>query len=212
MKRLKASLFASALGLLLLAGAEAKAGIDWSYDWTPSSTVIWSDNSHSSLTMTNQSPNTAVGNSDIIATELAANSKTADATPDLFTHDNYTLKMKLTDTASGAFTTLTFTGDISGMVSAHSTNTTNVFHSPMSITGIHLGSNIYDVTIGPYTGPGPGGGLTGSIGAHVNVKPAGGNPNPSPEPTSLVLGCLGMSFAGLAAWRKRRNPGELIAA
>jgi hypothetical protein len=195
------------LAALLATGVPARAGISWSYDFTPSTTVIWSDNHKSSLTLTNQASYNAVGSSDVIATQIGANSTTLpDSNPDIFTHANYTLKLKLTDAASGMSTFRTFTADISGSVSMHSTNTTNTFHSPTSFMGIHLGHNIYDIFIGPYTGPGPGGALSGSIGAHINVHPeqGGGGPPPhgTPEPTSLVL--AGMGAVGLLALRRRR--------
>jgi hypothetical protein len=208
MKR-RFSILAAAVCLLLAAGTQAKAGIGWQYDFTPigGSNTIVSDNGHSTLTLTNQPLFSAVGNSDVIATHIGVNSTTPDATPDSFKSEPYTIKLLLKDTASGASTTLNFSGMISGLVSAHSANTSNVFNSPIQYLGIHLGHNIYDVFIGPYTGPGPGGGLSGSIGAHINVRSdgGGGGPPSTPEPSSMALAGLGLAFSGLAAWRRRRQ-------
>jgi hypothetical protein len=204
MKRFTASLFATALGVVLLSGGQARASIGWTYDWSTSSSQIISNNPLVSwINMTNQPNNVASNNSDIIATQLSVHSTNAnDDHPDSIVGQNYALQLVLKDTASGASTTLLFTGTINGTISEHTSNTTNIFNSPTSYTGIVLGTNVYDVTVGPYTNPGPGGGLSGSIGAHVNVHPEHGV-GQTPEPSSMLLGCLGFSFAGFAAWRKR---------
>jgi len=184
----------------------AHASVAWTYDFTPSTTTVWSDNGNSKLVLTNQTPLMAVGTSDVVATQISVVSSADDDTPDTFTKGDYTLSMKLTDVASGAFTMLSFTGYFTGTVSAHSTNIDNVFTGQTSYENILLGANRYNVMITTYTPPGPEGGLSGSIGAHaiVSVQPGGG-PHETPEPTSLVLAGLGVGGLGLARWRRWRT-------
>ena len=200
----RARLLLCSLALAAFFPAGARAGVDWTYDFTPSTTTVWSDSGNSKINLTNQSSLLAVGTSDVVATQLSVNSAVSDDHPDTFTHKDYSLSMKLTDLASGAFTTLTFSGYFQGTVSAHSANILNFFTGQTSYDNIMLGGNRYNVTMTNFTPPGPGGGLEGAIGAHavVSVQPGGG-PHNTPEPTSLVLAGLGLIGAGLA--RRRRD-------
>jgi hypothetical protein len=75
------------------------------------------------------------------------------------------------------------------------------------------------VSIVSYSPPGPPtASNAGSIGAHVDVTAgtsgggggdngggSGGGISETPEPTSLVLSCFGLSALGAASWRKRRR-------
>jgi hypothetical protein len=55
-----------------------------------------------------------------------------------------------------------------------------------------------------YTPPGPpGSDNSGSISATVTVRPV--NIQKSPEPSTMVLSVVGLSFLGLSSWRKRRQ-------
>jgi hypothetical protein len=196
------------LALLCLLPGAARAEIAWTYDFTPGTTVVWSDNSNSKLNLSNQSSYMAVGSSDVVATSIGVDSSASDAHPDTFTNKDYTLSMKLTDVASGVFTTLNFTGQFNGTVSAHSANITNQFIGPTTYSNIMLGQNRYNVTITGYTPPGPVGGLSGSIGAHALVTVGdgqGGGPHGTPEPASLILAGLGIGGLGLASWRRKRD-------
>jgi hypothetical protein len=116
----------------------------------------------------------------------------------------------LRDDASGASGSLTFRGNLSGSINllqgvgnAGITNTT-LGPTTQSLT---LGGNLYTVTIGSFVPPGipndPNGvaGPTGSISASIAVQPA---TNSTPEPSSLVLACLGLPSLGLAGWFRRR--------
>src|SRR5438445_275172 len=51
-------------------------------------------------------------------------------------------------------------------------------------------------------------GRTGGISTHVDAAPSsggggGGDPHHAPEPSTLALSGLGLSFLGLVSWRKR---------
>jgi hypothetical protein len=59
------------------------------------------------------------------------------------------------------------------------------------------------VTVGSYVSPGDyASGLPGSISANIDVRPA---LNSTPEPSSLILACLGLPSLGLVRWFRQRR-------
>jgi hypothetical protein len=203
------TVFSSAVAGLLLAGAPARADfVQWTYNWQPGSLAASADSPGTGgVSFSNQPAAAATGNSDIVATNLRVFSTATPSNPDkLMTGGAYTLSLTLTDLASGASGTLTWTGKLTGTFSATNSNLTNFFTSPITQTLV-LGQNLYTVSIGQYSPPGPPtAGNSGSIGAHVNVTSNGGGgiQSTSPEPSTLVLAGLALSVGGGAAWRKRR--------
>jgi hypothetical protein len=216
-----AHFFGASLGLLILAGVHARAEpISWDFSWEPSSLVIAADGGGTGgVSLTLQPPVGAQGNSDIVATNLRTFSSAPVTTPDSIAQGNYGLTLTLTDTESGRSGNMTFTGFLAGTFSTTSSNVANTFTGETT-KELELGSNKYRVAIGPYAPPGPPGAANaGTISAHVDVErlpPDGGGgeedpppddedpDRPTPEPSTLVLSCLGMSFLGAASWRKRR--------
>jgi len=199
----------AATAVLLVAGASVRADVvPWTYSWQRDPVSIAADGSGTGgVSLTSEAlPKQAAGSSDIVATNLRIFSSAPAGTPDtLVTNGNYTLTLTITDTNSGQFGTLTFTGKLSGTFSAGNSNITNVFDSPTTQT-LNLNGDVYTVTIGPYSPPGPpSASNAGSIAAHVDVTPGTGTIgiNDVPEPSSIVLGCLGLTFVGGAAGRKR---------
>src|SRR5437588_11040067 len=82
MRRMKTGLIAAASAVLLCWGTEARADkIDWSYNWTPSATEIFSDSGLSKLILSNEpigKATTLPGNStDIVATNIQTASAVA---------------------------------------------------------------------------------------------------------------------------------------
>jgi hypothetical protein len=78
---------------------------------------------------------------------------------------------------------------------------TNTFVGPTT-QSLKLGSNLYTVTLGPVVLPDPiVNSNLGSISATIAAQPA----NATPEPSSLVLACLGLPSLGLARWFRRRK-------
>ncbi|HEY7424648.1 MAG TPA: hypothetical protein VH682_10500 [Gemmataceae bacterium] len=113
---------------------------------------------------------------------------------------NYSLSLALHDDASGASGSLTFRGNFSGSGGTVSeASLTNTFLGPTTQT-LMLGGNLYTVTIGPYVNPSLS--QEGSLSASISTQPA---TNSTPEPSSLVLACLGLPSLGLARWFRRRN-------
>jgi hypothetical protein len=207
-------LFTSALVALISLGGSVRADqIAWTYSWQRNPVSIAADGDGTGgVSLTNEAtPKDAAGNSDIVATNLRIFSSASPNLPDsLVTGGAYTLTLTLTDSASGQSGTATFTGKLSGTFSANNSNLTNVFNSP-TVDALVLGGNTYTVTIGPYSPPGPPtASNAGSIAAFVAVTPgAGGGGGVGvqdvPEPSTMLLAGLGLSFLGGAAWRKRRQ-------
>jgi hypothetical protein len=208
--------FASAAGLLCLAGSQAQASqtqtpaVQWSYNFTPSQSFVSADTPGTgTVTFTNGLTQSASGNSDVVVTNLRTSSTSPVSAPDTLTSNGaYSVSMTVTDAASGQSATLTFTGKLGGSFSSVNSNVTNSFTGQTSDT-VTLGGNNYTVTMGGYTPPGPPtANNAGSISAHVAVAPASGTGHGAgnaPEPSTLVLSCLGLTFAGAASWRKRRR-------
>lgn len=195
MKRL---LIGAVLGLLLLTGATARADVQWTYDWSSvqSTTSVTSNTGNSEIQFINQTLLPGEGTSDIIATNLVEHFLKEGVTHDTFTNQNYHLMLNLTDSLSGDHVDLLFSGTLTGNISTASSNIINHFNLPTSYEHILLGDYYYDVYIGPYTPPGHPGSFPGSIGARVVVE--------SPEPSTMLLSCLGFSFLGLVHVGKKR--------
>jgi hypothetical protein len=190
----------------MFAGATARAElIPWTYNWTPSAPAVFADSPGTGkITMTNEPLATAVGTSDIVATNIKVFSTADPAKPDTFTAAKYTLTLTLTDTDSKTSGTLTFAGEFNGTISANSSNVTNTFTSAVT-QSVVLGMHLFKVTIGPFTPPAPPGATnsgTISATAFVSVSDKGHH---TPEPSTALMAGLGLSFLGLVSWRKCRR-------
>ena len=211
MKNLKALVVACALGLGALAATDASAAIIWSADTTPGTANVISDSGNNSISFKNLTGQSYSGNSDIVGTNLFITTPFV-GTSDTFTHQNYSLKMLLTDTASGQSTTLLFSGDLSGTVTGGAnpnSNIVNAFDPAHTSYEFDLGNDHYKVAVNSYTPVPPIGSSTqGAIGIHVDVHANGGQeppPNDVPEPSTLVLSFLGLTGLGMGAWKNYRR-------
>jgi hypothetical protein len=198
------SLTGVALVMLLapLPGARAEF-IPWSYNWSRSPAEIHADAPGTSrITLTDESVRSAVGDSNIVATNLRTFSSALPGSPDRFTAKSYQLTLNLTDTASRQTGLMVFTGEIDGWVSALNSSLTNQFTGETT-QSIVLGSNRYTATIGGFSPPGPPGSVNaGSIAAFVQMKVDA--VVPMPEPGTLVLSALGAALLAGAHRRRRR--------
>ena len=170
------------------------------------------------MSLTNEPPNTATGSSDIVATNLQVFSSALVTNPDHFGPGggHYSLTITLND-LHGHTGALTFTGELNGMFAHDFAGVTNHFDQlTKSITlGTGSGAVKFTVSMVSFSPPGPPSQHNlGSITSHVDVQPAigGGPPPATPEPASQVLGCIGLTFAGGAAWRARRRQTAAVAA
>jgi hypothetical protein len=206
-------LFASTL--LFFAGTSVRADpIAWTYNWTPSVNSLPADAPGTGgVSLTNEPTKNAINSSDIVVTNLKDFSTATAANPDKLTAGgNYTFTLVLTDTASGEHASLTFGGKLGGTFSANNSNITNAFTGLTKQT-VTLGAFDYTVSMVAYTPPGPpSASNSGSISAHVDVAPSGTHTGgQSPEPSTMVLSVLGLSFAGAARWRNRRRAASAAA-
>ncbi|MBI1914233.1 MAG: PEP-CTERM sorting domain-containing protein [Planctomycetes bacterium] len=213
MKRSCVALFTGAVAALLFAGSSARADfVQWRYNWTPSTLKVVSDTSATSFVqLTNEPLNRPTGvqvsgDSDIQMTNVKVVSDAPRAAPDTFNLSAPVLfSLRLTDVASGAFADLPFTMKFLGDVSAESSHLRlDPASTATTYSNIHLGNNIYGIDSVDYTPPGPpGSDNSGSISASVTVRPL--NISKVPEPSTMVLSMVGLSFLGLSSWRKRRQ-------
>jgi hypothetical protein len=201
----------TALTLVLLVGTGAQAGpinpenVTWTYNFTPGTPAVTADgNPAAGVTFTNEPTGTAVGSSDIVATNLRVFSAAPGGIPDVLTSNgaySLTLNVSALDKGKPLSGSLTFTGKLTGTLSKENSNIANQF------TGVHeqtlsLGAYTFTVSLNSYTPPGPPDqSNAGSIAAHVAVSTL--VPSQVPEPSAIVLSCLGgLSFLG-AAWRRK---------
>jgi len=121
---------------------------------------------------------------------------------------NYSLSLTLTDAASGASGSLTFSGNLSGEIGEGPSDLWNTYLGPTT-QSLKLGQNLYTVTMGSYVNgsmldPVAPTGTDGTISANISVQPIG-PVSPTPEPSTLLLACLGLPPLGLARWLRRRR-------
>jgi hypothetical protein len=207
---------AAALALLLVVGAGARADqispdqVQWTYNFTPGAPAVLADgNPSAGVTFTNEPTKTATGSSDVVATNLRVFSAASAQAPDVLSSNGaYSLALTLTSVQNGQTFTQSFTffGKLAGTFSADNSNVTNVFNT-LGVHTLTLGAYSFAVQLVAYTPPGPPDqSNAGSISAHVTVSTpnGGGGPQNSPEPSTILLSSLGLTFLGGAAWRKRR--------
>jgi hypothetical protein len=209
------SFFAAPLATLLLAGTSARAAdIPWSFNWTPSMTkLISSGGATNYLQISNEPGGTAAGNSNSVATNLKVFS---DAPPITLGSPTFTgsspvsFNLALTDTTSGLVHNFLYTVQFGGYINSHAAAVTANFVGPTTFSNVQIGSNLYTVNMPSYTPPGPpGSSNSGSLSVQISVTPGSGGKPPviqgAPEPSTMALSCVGLSFFGLAGWRKRRR-------
>jgi hypothetical protein len=206
---------ATAVALLLLAGAGARAGmippdqVQWSYDFSSGAPSVFADGTNKSgVSFTNEQVTSAIGTTDVVATQLKVFSTAPDSSKDKISgsNGNYSLTMNIGTSASGSLLTgsLTFTGTLAGTLSSNSAGITNGFTGQTS-QSLTLGDYTFTVTFDSYSHPGPPSASDqGSIGAHVVVSSPTINNVNSPEPSAMLLSGFGLVGALGAAWRKRR--------
>ena len=191
--------FVLALAVCLAPGSLARADYIAQFNFTPDKTDLFASNDPTlgKITLSNESPSKAWGDTKLIAANIATESTATLANPAVFKDVGYTLTLFLTDTKTGMSDQMYFAGKFSGKLSAGSSQLTHEFIAPEEVTK-EIGSRIYTVKIGPVVMPGnPTSGKVGSIGAMATITVA------APEPGTLALAGVGLGAAG-GGWLSRR--------
>ncbi len=209
---------------LLLAGTVARAdpstpdAVQWTYNFTPTLpgnpgvpiTAITADgNPNAGVTLTNDLTKTAVGSSDVVATNLRVFISPGTPPQSFVTNGGYGLALVLTMTDSNGLhtATLNFSGSLGGTFSTDNANITN---TPFATQTAGLGDWNFTVSGNPFAPPGPPDQTqAGAIGFHVAISTLSITTVSTPEPSTMLLSGLGMSFLGFASWRKRRAKARL---
>jgi hypothetical protein len=234
-------LFAAALALTLAAVAQSRADTmptTFWYNWTRNPISIGTVQQANpgqagtggiNLLDLNSNAIQAEGETGTPAADVQVISSATSANKDMIAvgGGKYTLTLTLSDqnpasNAPGTHTGIvSFTGQLQGNVTADSSNLTNTILGSTDAGGTHAGQNwaqvqvgdtLYTVTYSGFAEPGPSNEHTfGAISFHITQAPAtsGGK---SPEPTSLVLGCLGLTCLGGVVWRARRRKAAALKA
>jgi hypothetical protein len=197
------TLCGAALALLLTNFSAHAELIPWLYSWSSSPSVLHANGPGTSyVTLTDEPLKLAVGDSDIVATNLRTFSTAPSDNPDHFTHAGYTLSLYLYDPASHQGKTITFTGFLDGTLSASNANLANTFTGPSSQT-VLLGQHLFLANALSYTPPGiPGSVNAGSISGHITIRVEAVM---TPEPATLALSAFGIGLLGIARLRRGRK-------
>ncbi len=230
MKRYKVPLFAAALGLGLMTGTSARAASSWSVDWSPTSTSALMGIDGSGPTIINFSnpsfttlpPGSSGG---MPATNLTLTTSSPGLSVSQANAQTFQLIATVYDGTSkmAPSQTVTFTGKMWGNFSSTGLENAQIgWVNPSNPTGPLVGTASQTVT---FAGTGdkvtlsyqslvqplnPGAYAanphnTGAIGFFLTETPGSGpiKGNGTPEPSTMLMGCMGLSFLGLASWRKR---------
>src|SRR5262249_47944245 len=128
----------------LLVGSAAPAAPLYTYDWSNSSGSVASDSTLNAITFANQPLITAMGDTNIIASNISVQAPfVGDA--DTWTNKGFSLVVKLTDAASSETGILTFAGYINGYATPDSANIVTKFTDPTS-QALPLGGVEYTVS------------------------------------------------------------------
>jgi len=202
MKRSSYSLGGLALALLFALPTSGRADlISWSYNWARSPSEIHADAPGTGkITLTDESQHNAVGDSDVVATNMRTFSDALPTSPDHFTHAPYSLTLTLKDMESGQTGSMTFTGEINGDLGAQFSRLTNTFTGPAT-QSILLGEHRYTASNMTFTPPGiPGAANAGSVSAHATITV-----EHVPEPSSWLLSAVGGTILTAARRYLRRR-------
>lgn len=177
--------------------------IPWMYNWSRSPVEILADDPGTGyITLTDESFKRAVGDTDIVATNMRTFSTATVDNPDRFTAKAYTLTLLLLDLDSGQSGTMTFTGQLDGELGAQFSRIQNRFTGPAT-QSVVLGNYRYTAMDMSFSPPGiPGAVNAGGVSAHATVVI---ELIQVPEPGSLTLSSLGIFLLGFIRLQMRRT-------
>jgi hypothetical protein len=195
---------ASALFWLAASPVHADPTPSFSYSWDQSPATIVADGAGTGSISLSVGSGTASAPSTIVAANLSVITSAIAPTLDTYTNKAYQLTLSLTDSASGQSGSFTFNGLVNGSANTTSSNLTNTYVGPTTLTD-HIGAYNYTVELLPAVMPSIGvtqGGISAQVTAALyNGGPPGGSSS-SPEPSALILAGLGVPLA--MGWRRLR--------
>jgi hypothetical protein len=198
MSRSPARLAAVSLACLLLPAGIARADqITWFFAWSPTSQTLHADSGSGSITLSSFGGFIQSHPGDMVGLAAATVAFSPGSGTSHFDHTPFSLTLTLTDNKSLQSASQTFSGTFNGDLSSSSAPSVTL-NSPTQ-GNYTLGSNPYNVSIGPYFT------LTPQAGFLFAQVIAGSKAQTVPEPTALALAGLALPLLGLNAWRKRRR-------
>src|SRR5262245_11159702 len=205
MKHAASRRFVLAVAVCLCSGSLARADYIAQFNFTPDKTELLASNDPTlgKITLSNESPSKAWGDTRLIAANIATESTANPANPAVFKDAVYHLTLFLTDTSTGKSDQMFFSGKFSGKLTAGTSQLTHEFLAPEEVTK-QIGNRIYTVKVGPVVMPGnPTSGKVGSIGALATITVA------APEPGTFALAAVGLAVVGGGWWSRRavKRPG-----
>jgi hypothetical protein len=221
MKR-SVSLFAATLLVFASAAQSQATPFSYSYNWSASSIAIAAGTG--GVALTDESSVTTTQQTDTAASNITVFSAAPTSSPDVIrtpaSGSNYSLAVTLTDSNGTGSGVVTFTGLLLGKLTHDSSNLTNAITGVTDETGSHPGQTFgaawvdgtyYVVSYNGFAAPGPEAQHNqGAISFHISFEPGFNDGPASPEPSSMVLGCLGLMFLGGVAYRARRRKADLL--
>jgi hypothetical protein len=183
--------------VIFLLGSKAHAEIiHYTYSWTASPFVLEADHHGTGgVAFTNQRPRYVVNSQPILATYLVSFSSADSQHPDHIKNKKVQLTLRLTDDQTHASGNMNFTGLVNGWFTGSQVHLTLSFLGPLK-RKLHLGHHNYVVSLPPRIN------VNSVFPLAIQAKMVATH---NPEPSSLVLGGLGLAGAGFAAWRRSRQ-------
>jgi hypothetical protein len=222
-------LLALAPGLLLLAGTQARADWSpapeavWTYKFTPAQQQVTASQG-GSVSFTGETGPPPSGESHVTMTSLRATSSVQSPNTEILSSANgaWTSNMKIAMADNPSTTaSMTFTGNLSGTLSAQNVTTANTFNpsdfnqtATISdpVSGMQYRFRVVGMNFNGPPNPTPPGDTNsppdpGTMGVTLAVdeQPIVSTAS-APEPTSLLLSCLGLSFLATRVRKGRLIP------